>query len=87
MPAEKVAKSLISESSEFAKVIDFHICSQSDVFIPAFSSLFYTNVVGERIASGKTNILVPSQANSVEAVEYISPYITKKSHSAYSCFC
>lgn len=61
MPAEKKAKFLSSESSEFEKAIDFYICSESDVFVPSISGLFYTNVVGKRIASGKSQILVPAQ--------------------------
>ncbi|KAJ6349754.1 hypothetical protein OIU78_006038 [Salix suchowensis] len=44
MPADKKAKFLKSEDSEFEKVIDFYICSQSDVFVPAISGLFYANV-------------------------------------------
>ncbi|KAA8522733.1 hypothetical protein F0562_009105 [Nyssa sinensis] len=88
MPADKKAKFLNSESAEIEKVIDFHICSESDVFVPAFTGLFYANVAGKRIASGKTQIIVPSQrVTSSCATDYISPYISKKSHLAYSCFC
>ncbi|KAK3038284.1 hypothetical protein RJ639_029872, partial [Escallonia herrerae] len=78
---------LNSQSSEFGRIIDFHICSQSDVFVPAFDSLFYKNVVGRRIASGKTQVLVPAELSSASASDYTSPYISKKSHFAYSCFC
>ncbi|GFY80518.1 O-fucosyltransferase family protein [Actinidia rufa] len=88
MPAGKKAKFLNIESSEFAKVIDFHICSESDVFVPAKSGLFYTNVVGNRIASRKNRILVPAKTTSSSSPDaHISPYISKKSHLAFSCFC
>lgn len=87
IPEEKVARLLTWESSEFTKVIDFYICSQSDVFVPALSSLFYENVVGERIAAGKTQILFPAETSSAAAVDYLSPYMSQKSHLAYSCFC
>ncbi|KAK9281120.1 hypothetical protein L1049_004013 [Liquidambar formosana] len=89
MPADKKGKFLDSEASEFEKVIDFYICSQSDVFIPAISGLFYSNVAGKRIASGRTQILVPGNipSSSAPAVDFITPYVTKKNHLAYSCFC
>lgn len=77
-------------SSEFEKVIDFYICSQSDVFVPSsISGLLYTNVAGMRIASGKNQILVPNEiaSPSASASEYMSPYVSQKSHFAYSCFC
>ncbi|KAL9991989.1 putative O-fucosyltransferase, plant [Helianthus debilis subsp. tardiflorus] len=48
-----------SDSSEYEKVIDFYVCSESDVFVPAISGLFYANVAGKRIGSGKTKIAVP----------------------------
>lgn len=66
MPAEKKAKFLSSESSEFEKAIDFYICSESDVFVPSISGLFYANVVGKRIASGKSQILVPAQVDMAQ---------------------
>ncbi|CAK9146075.1 unnamed protein product [Ilex paraguariensis] len=89
MPMDKKAKFLDSDSSEFEKVIDFYICSQSDVFVPAISGLFYSNVAGKRIASGKTQILVPANipGSSASAADFISPYVSKKNHLAYSCFC
>ncbi|KAL5823555.1 hypothetical protein ACOSQ3_021528 [Xanthoceras sorbifolium] len=89
MPADKKAKFLESEDSEFEKVIDFYICSQSDVFIPAISGLFYANVAGKRIASGKNQILVPADVSSSSAsvTDFISPYVLKKNHLAHSCFC
>ncbi|KAM7476165.1 hypothetical protein LguiB_023408 [Lonicera macranthoides] len=89
MPVDKKGKFLNSDASEFEKVFDFYICSTSDVFVPAISGLFYANVAGKRIASGKTQILVPSNIPdmSAPAEHFITPYVTKKNHLAYSCFC
>jgi hypothetical protein len=89
MPADKKSKYLESANSEYEKVIDFYLCSQSDVFVPAISGLFYANVAGKRIASGKTQIIVPSEISGTSApvTNYISPYISKKNHLAHSCFC
>ncbi|CAK9140148.1 unnamed protein product, partial [Ilex paraguariensis] len=87
MSAKEKANLLSSGSSELEKVIDFHICSESDVFVPAVSCLFYATVIGKRIASGKTQILVPAQMTSPSRRDYISPYISEKNHLAYSCFC
>ncbi|EEF34090.1 protein MANNAN SYNTHESIS-RELATED 2 [Ricinus communis] len=89
MPEDKKTKFLQSEDSEFEKVIDFYMCSQSDVFVPAISGLFYANVAGKRIAAGKTQILVPADipGSSASVTNHFSPYISKKNHLAYSCFC
>ncbi|XWS20635.1 hypothetical protein CRYUN_Cryun31cG0119600 [Craigia yunnanensis] len=89
MPEEKKGKFLESEDSELEKVIDFYICSQSDVFVPAISGLFYANVAGKRIASRKPQILVPADipGTSAPITNYLSPYVAKKNHLAYSCFC
>lgn len=89
MPADKKAKFLSPEASEFEKVIDFYVCSQSEVFVPAISGLFYANVAGKRIASGKTQILVPAYipGSSASSNEFISRYVSEKNHLAYSCFC
>ncbi|XP_050289143.1 protein MANNAN SYNTHESIS-RELATED 1-like isoform X1 [Quercus robur] len=89
MPADKKATFLDSEGSEYEKVIDFHVCSQSDVFVPAISGLFYSNVVGKRIAAGRIQTLVPAniRGSSASASDFITPYVTKKNHLAYSCFC
>ncbi|XP_027916774.1 protein MANNAN SYNTHESIS-RELATED 2-like [Vigna unguiculata] len=81
MPADKKKKFL---DSEFEKVIDFYISAESDVFVPAISGLFYANVVGKRIGSGKTRILVP--ASSASASNFLSPYVSNKNHFAYSCY-
>ncbi|KAG8388468.1 hypothetical protein BUALT_Bualt02G0128900 [Buddleja alternifolia] len=77
-------------NSELEKVIDFYICSESDVFVPAISGLFYANVAGRRIGSGKTQILVPAAnipASSASSEEFISHFVSKKNHFVYSCFC
>ncbi|XP_030470932.1 protein MANNAN SYNTHESIS-RELATED 2 [Syzygium oleosum] len=89
MPVDKKSKFLDSEESEYEKVIDYYICSQSDIFVPAISGLFYANVAGNRIASGRTQILVPAniEGSSASAANYISTYVSKKNHLAYSCFC
>nr|XP_043626133.1 protein MANNAN SYNTHESIS-RELATED 1-like [Erigeron canadensis] len=68
-------------------IIDFHLCSISDIFMPAKSGLFYANVVGNRIATGKIDILVPAQITSDLAQNHVSSYISKRSHPAYACFC
>ncbi|KAL0319525.1 UNVERIFIED_CONTAM: protein MANNAN SYNTHESIS-RELATED 2 [Sesamum angustifolium] len=73
----------------YTKVIDYYICSESDVFVPAISGLFYANVAGKRIASGRTQMLVPATipGSSDTSEEFMSHYVTKKNHFAYSCFC
>lgn len=90
MPADQKAKFLNSDASEFEMVIDFYISSQSDVFVPAISGLFYANVAGKRIALGNTQILVPANTpsgSSISVADFISHYVSKKNHLAYSCFC
>ncbi|CAN7074186.1 unnamed protein product [Brassica oleracea var. botrytis] len=89
MPASKRSKYLESESSEYENVIDFYISSRSDVFVPAISGLFYANTVGKRIALGKPQVLVPADISETSSIatDFISPYISKKNHLAYSCFC
>ncbi|XP_027344708.1 protein MANNAN SYNTHESIS-RELATED 1-like [Abrus precatorius] len=88
IPADK-KKLLDSEDSELEKVIDFYISSESDVFVPAISGLLYANVAGKRIGSGKTQILVPANIpdSTASASGFLSPYISKKNHFAYSCYC
>ncbi|KAK8704629.1 hypothetical protein V6N13_048248 [Hibiscus sabdariffa] len=91
MPLEKKGKFLESEDSEVEKVIDLYICSRSDVFVPAISGLFYANVAGKRIASGKPQVLVPAEIPGSSALppitDYLSPYVAKKNHLVYSSFC
>ncbi|XP_057457457.1 protein MANNAN SYNTHESIS-RELATED 1-like isoform X2 [Lotus japonicus] len=89
MPADKKTKFLDSKDSEIEKVIDFYLSFQSDVFVPAISGLFYANVVGKRIGSGKTQILVPAHisGSSASASNFVSSYVSKKNHFAYSCYC
>ncbi|KAJ0229025.1 hypothetical protein HA466_0319790 [Hirschfeldia incana] len=63
--------------------------SRSDVFVPAIPGLFYANTVGKRIALGKPQVLVPAEISGTSGLstDYISPYISRKNHLAYSCFC
>ncbi|KAE9584488.1 putative GDP-fucose protein O-fucosyltransferase [Lupinus albus] len=89
IPADKKTKLEDSKDSELEKVIDFYISSESDVFVPAISGLLYANVAGRRIGNGKTQILVPAdiQDSSASVSNFLSPYISKKNHFAYSCYC
>ena len=89
MPADKKATFLDSEGFEYEKVIDFYVCSQSDVFVPAISCLFYSNVIGKSIAAGRIQTLGPAniRGSSASTLDFITPYVTKKNHLAYSCFC
>ncbi|XP_010550817.1 PREDICTED: uncharacterized protein LOC104821598 [Tarenaya hassleriana] len=89
IPGDKKSKYLESANSEYEKVIDFYISSRSDVFVPAISGLFYANTVGKRIALNKNQVLIPAEiaGTSALATDFISPYIWKKNHLAYSCFC
>lgn len=89
MPADKKTRFLDSEGSVFENVIDFYISTQSDVFVPAISGLFYANVAGKRIGSGKTQIFVPAEISysSASASDFLSLYVAKKNHFAYSCYC
>ncbi|KAL4182301.1 hypothetical protein AMTRI_Chr12g275300 [Amborella trichopoda] len=88
IPAEKKDKFLKSGSPGLERALDFHICSRSDVFVPAISGLFYANVAGQRIPYGKTQILVPNgSSTSTSATDYLSAFVSQKSHLAYSCFC
>ncbi|KAF3786784.1 Uncharacterized protein EJ110_NYTH24682 [Nymphaea thermarum] len=87
IPIEKKDEFLNLENSELEKVIDFYICTHSDVFVPAIPGLFYANVAGQRIASGRTQILVPTRNPTSAASDFLSHYISDKSHLAYSCLC
>ncbi|KAI4344482.1 hypothetical protein L6164_011703 [Bauhinia variegata] len=89
MPPAKKGKFLNSESSEIEKAIDFYICSHSDVIVASVPGLWYDNVFGVRIGFGKTQILVPDEIKSTSAspFDYISPYVSQRTHFAYSCFC
>nr|GEV28064.1 GDP-fucose protein O-fucosyltransferase [Tanacetum cinerariifolium] len=82
MEAEKLKFSKLEQ-----EILDFHLCSVSDVFVPAKSGLFYSNVIGIRIAASITDFLVPAQITSTLTEDHISSYISKRSHPAYACFC
>ncbi|KAI0511119.1 hypothetical protein KFK09_011742 [Dendrobium nobile] len=83
IPADKKGAFLKAGSSDLQRAIDFYICSQSDAFVPAFTGLFYGHVAGRRIASGRTQILVPSSPSP----DFLSSFVSKKNHLAYSCYC
>ncbi|KMS97216.1 hypothetical protein BVRB_7g177680 [Beta vulgaris subsp. vulgaris] len=89
MPMDKKDQFLNPEAPTLEEVVDFHICSESDVFVPAISGLFYANAAGRRISTGKTQILVPADisASSASPDKYLSHYVTKQNHLAYSCYC
>ncbi|RLM85012.1 uncharacterized protein C2845_PM04G20280 [Panicum miliaceum] len=88
IPAENKGEFLKASNDDLARALDLEICSQSDVFIPAIAGLFYGHVTGKRIASGHTQILVPSQSSaSTQASDFISTYISNKNHLAYKCYC
>ncbi|XP_050919260.1 protein MANNAN SYNTHESIS-RELATED [Lathyrus oleraceus] len=90
MLATEKEKFLSSESIEVEKVIDFYVCSESDIFVPSMpGGLFYESVAGMRIVSGKSQIIVPSEivSSSASVSEYMSRYVTKKNHFAYKCYC
>lgn len=87
MPTDEKAKFGEFKSHEYYKFIDYYMCVVSDVFVPSFQDRFYEGVVGERIARGKTQVLVPTKKSSDSAVDYVPTYIAKKEHYVYSCFC
>ncbi|KAG9140878.1 hypothetical protein Leryth_010408 [Lithospermum erythrorhizon] len=87
MPMDGKARFMDAERSQVEDLIDLHICTESDIFVPAHFNQFYANVVGKKIASGNSKVLVPLKKASTSVGDYISPFITKKSHQAYSCLC
>lgn len=89
MPSDEKEKFLRSGKTEFERALDLYICSHSDVFVPAISGMFYANVVGQRIAAGRTQILVPTTKQNSAAMlsDSVSRYIIDKNHLAYSCLC
>ncbi|MQM05983.1 hypothetical protein Taro_038804 [Colocasia esculenta] len=88
IPSDEKGKFLRSGGAELVQALDFFICSQSDVFVPAISGLFYENVAGRRIASSRTQIFVPHQVLGASSLsDFNSTYVSKRSHMAYSCYC
>ncbi|KAL2553914.1 O-fucosyltransferase family protein [Forsythia ovata] len=73
VPADERAKFMGSEGREYEQFVDFSICTQGDVFVPAYPSRFYASVAGNKIASGKTQIFVPAEKTSEMASDYLSP--------------
>lgn len=79
-------------TSQLEKAIDFYVCTQSDVFVPAISGISYVNIAGMRIATGRTQILVPTvvdddSSSRLQIPRVLSRFVTKKDHAVYSCFC
>ncbi|KAJ3676863.1 hypothetical protein LUZ60_002587 [Juncus effusus] len=90
IPAEKKGKFLKPGNQDLEKALDFHICSDSDIFVPAVSGFFYGQVSGRRIASGQTQIFVPAKSISDSwgpNSDFVSPFVSKKSHSVHYCYC
>lgn len=83
IPAAKKGAFLRPGSADLQRALDFYICSQSDAFVPAVKGLFYSIVAGKRIASGRTRILVPSSLSA----DFLSTFVSKRNHLAYSCYC
>lgn len=90
MPFNEEKQILYSGNTQFEKAIDFYVCRHSDVFVPAISGLSYVSIAGGRIALGKTQILVPTLGEDrlkLKVSAALSKFVTKKDHTAYSCFC
>ncbi|XP_019154518.1 PREDICTED: uncharacterized protein LOC109151063 [Ipomoea nil] len=87
VPANEKSKFLDPERPELKQIVDFYVSSAADVYVPTSSNLFSDNVVARRIATGKTQVLVPANRSSLSAEDYVPPYISEKKHWAYSCFC
>ncbi|MCO5583060.1 hypothetical protein L7F22_036967 [Adiantum nelumboides] len=90
MPFNEEKQILYSGNTQFEKAIDFYVCTHSDVFVPAISGLSYVSIAGKRIALGKTQIYVPmlsEDASKLKVSAALSKFVTKKDHTAYSCFC
>lgn len=85
MPRDLKPKYLGRDKFDIGKFIDLNLCTKSDVFVSTFYNPFQINVVGIRIASGKTQIYELARTSS--ETDYRSPYVTRKTHTAYSCFC
>lgn len=82
VPADKKNKFL--KNRELERALDIHVCSESDVFVPSISNMFFENVAAKRIADGRTQIIDPGYSISSD---FTSSHISKKEHWAYSCFC
>ncbi|XP_039130220.1 protein MANNAN SYNTHESIS-RELATED 2-like [Dioscorea cayenensis subsp. rotundata] len=89
LPDDQKTKFLRSQNVELEKLLDFEVCSQSDVFVPSMPGMFYGSVTGRRIGSGRTQILIPANflASYGQASDHVSAYVSEKKHLAYSCFC
>ncbi|KAL2643285.1 hypothetical protein R1flu_010872 [Riccia fluitans] len=92
MPFNEENQYLFSGKTQFEQAIDFYVCSRADVFVPTVPGVFYAHVSGVRISEGFDHILVPSIKRKSGSTELqisgaVSPYVDKKTHPVYNCFC
>ena len=93
MPFNEERQVLYSGNTQFEKAVDFYVCTQSDVFVPALSGISYASISGARIAIGKTQILIPTttarefSSSKIPISKALSRFVTKKDHAVYSCHC
>lgn len=86
IPAEKKDQFLKPGNEDLEKALDIHVCSKSDTFVAAVYGPFYSYVRGRRIASGRSHILLVSDGWAQDS-DFVPPFVSKKSHVAYSCYC
>ncbi|RAL53734.1 hypothetical protein DM860_015462 [Cuscuta australis] len=72
---------------ELRGITDVYISSVADVYVQTSTNVFSDNVVARRIATGKTQVLVPDKGSSDLEKDFVPTYISLKKHWAYSCFC
>jgi hypothetical protein len=92
MPFNEENQYLYSGDSQFEMAVDFYVCSHSDVFVSSAPGMFYTAVAAERIVAGHTQILAPTVKHRLSSRDWvlslgISPFVTRREHPVYSCFC
>ncbi|KAF3338856.1 GDP-fucose protein O-fucosyltransferase [Carex littledalei] len=86
IPAEKKDQFLIPGNEDLEKALDIHVCSKSDTFVAAVYGPSYSYISGRRIASGRSRILLVSDRWAQNS-DFASPFVSKKSHVAHSCYC
>nr|GMD76351.1 protein MANNAN SYNTHESIS-RELATED 1-like [Ipomoea batatas] len=72
VPADEKSKFLDLERPELKKIVDFCVSSAVDVYVPTSSNLFSDNAVARRIATGKTQVLVPANRSSLSAEDIVT---------------
>lgn len=92
MPFNEENQYLLSGKTQFEQAVDFYICARSDVFVPTVPGVFYAHVAGQRISAGLNHIIVPTYStipgsDESQFVGAGSPYVEKKNHNVYLCFC